>query len=175
MKHWLLQTIFVITFVLVAVIIDIIASTFLSFPFSKVNILFSALILLIVWKNQGYVVWFAFFSHFFLELFLSTPFGVVLFSSTISILLSYWMFRYLFTNRSVYAVATLSVVSLACYRILYIFLLMLIRLVNEGFTIPFKLTLVTMFWEILITASLTSVAYMIFSVSTKMFSTKLIR
>ena len=138
-------------------------SYILPYPFSKINLIFAILIIITIWRGTGQVVWFAFFAHFVVELFAASPFGVILFSSTISILLGYWLFKNFFTNRSWYAAIALSGIFILFYRLLYVFSLLLAKIFNENLYIPWRLIFSTFLWEELFTIILVALLYFILS------------
>jgi len=138
-------------------------SYILPYPWSKINILFTILIILLLWWNSGLVVWLTFFSHLFLELYTTTPYGVVLFSATTSILLGYWLYQNFFTNRSWYAAIALTTFTLILYRLIYIFLIAFLKLFKVVEFIPWQQISITFLWEFLFTTSAIAILYLIIS------------
>ena len=122
----------------------------LPFPWSKINIIFVLLIILLFWWDSGYIIWLAFFSHLLIELYTTTPFGVLLFSGTISFLLAFWFYRYFFTNRSWYAAATLGLLTILIYRALYFFGLLSYKVLGLTTILPWQNILLTSMWEIVL-------------------------
>lgn len=145
------------------VIIDIGLSYVLPYPWSKINLLFALLIILMLWRGSGWIVWVAFFTHLIIELYTASPFGVVLASSTLSILVSFWLYKHLFTNRSWYAAIALAAITLALFRSLYTAALLILRAFSVVKIIPWKLMLVTFAWEALLTISAVGIIYFIVS------------
>lgn len=121
----------------------------LPFPWSKINIIFVLLVVLLFWWDSGYIIWLAFFSHLLIELYTTTPFGVLLFSGTISFLLAFWFYRYFFTNRSWYAAAALGLLTLLIYRSLYFFGLLFCKIFGLTATLPWQNILLTSIWELI--------------------------
>jgi len=138
-------------------------SYILPFPYSKLNILFAVIIILMLWFDSGLIVWITFFSHLFIEVFSISPFGLILFSSTISILIAFWLYKHVFTNRSLVATVALASFTLLLYRSLYIVILIFIRLFNADLFISWPLLLVTFMWEFLFTIIIVTVLYLILS------------
>ncbi len=115
-----------IVFLLTLVIAHFFISYSFAFPYNTINIIFAALILFMVFSETGVIVWMSFFMHFCIELYSISPFGVILLSSTLSILFTYWLFQTVFTNRSWYSTIFLTFVSLFFYRFLSLLFLFLI-------------------------------------------------
>lgn len=144
-------------------------SLLLPYPLSKINIIFAILILVMLWSESGLVVWISFFIHFLIELFASTPFGVILFSGTISILIGFWLYRSLYTDRSWYAALTLCFTTLLLYRIFYLLGLFFSKTMIKDLYIPLKLIFITSGWEFLFTALFVAIFYFIMSKFTHKF------
>ncbi|PIZ95932.1 MAG: hypothetical protein COX81_00020 [Candidatus Magasanikbacteria bacterium CG_4_10_14_0_2_um_filter_37_12] len=160
MKNVLLFLAFFLIITIV-VVVHISLSYFLVSPFSKINAIFIFLILFIFWKESGWVVWISFMAHFFVELFSLMPFGILLVSSTISILITYWLYTEVFTNHSWYAGSLLCASSLVIFRSLYALILFL-----STFFVKVDITwgdlFVTFFTEILFTTITFIVIYFFF-------------
>ncbi len=138
-------------------------SYLLPYPFSKLNIMLAVLLLILLWKKDGTVVWIAFFTNFFIELYATTPFGIILFSSTISVLIGYWFYQLVFTDRSWYAAIGLTFFTLSCYRFLYLVLLFLASFFFPKISIPWQLIFPMIFWELLFTTLTVGLLYLIIS------------
>ncbi len=132
-------------------------------PFSNINIIFLILIIIMMARDSGLVVWISFFIHFFIELYSSTPFGLILFSGTIGILIIYWLYKNFFTNRSWYSAMTLSILALLLYRLLYVAILKLLQLFGLTDLVLEKSTFVTFGWEMIFTCLITGLTYFILS------------
>ena len=139
------------------------SSYILPYPWSKVNLILTALILVMMWRNTGLIVWIAFFAYFFIELYTTTPFGVVLFSGTISILLTYWLYKHWFTNRSWYSATALCFFSLTIFRLIYMVCLVLLGIFDLITFIPWTKIITTWLWEIALTLPLMAITYFILS------------
>jgi len=169
MPAWL-KFILVIFFLVLITSLHVGLVYLLPYPFSKINILFCFFILILLWKNSGTVVWMVFFSHFLIELFTVSPFGIILFSSVIAFLISYWLYQNVFTNRSWYAALALSVFTLIVYRIIFIILFFLSQFIGWQNNMPFGLIFITLLWELLTTTSVLMVVYFIISRFSKRLS-----
>ena len=160
--------------IILLVAINIGLSYILPFPYSKLNILFAIIILLMLWWNSGFIVWLSFFSHLFMELYTTTPFGVILFSSTISILFSYWLYKYIFTNRSILSTIALASFTLIIFRLIYTFLLIICKIFNIINDIPWKLISITFIWEFVTTLLFVIILYFILNKITHRFNMSVI-
>lgn len=99
--------------------------------------------------------------HVFLEFLSLFPFGVLLFSSTLSMVCSYWFFHSLFVNRSWHAALVLTGITLFFFRGLYIFGIIMFdsdQIRSENFWIHF---LQSVGWEMLLTTVCMGVIYFI--------------
>jgi hypothetical protein len=142
----------VIIFIALVVAVHIGFSYVIPYPFSKLNIIFLFLLLFLLLKNSGLILWVSFFSHFLLELYANTPFGIILFASTMSILCSIWLYRIVFTNRSWYTAIILTFIALLIYRFFYLLLFFIYTLFVEYINIYWSALFLVFFWEILITS-----------------------
>jgi cell shape-determining protein MreD len=149
-------------------------SYILPYPFSKLNLIFAVLILIMILAGKGSIVWVSFFSHFIIELFAASPFGVILISSTISILFTYWLFKNLFTNRSWYATITVTGIALILYRFFYIIGLFFAKASGAVSFVPWQFIISTAFWELLFTLTFVALAYLIISQFSKKLKNKII-
>ncbi len=123
----------------------------LPFPLSNFNIIFTVLILFMLFSQKGSVVWMAFFTHLCIELYSVSPFGIVLFSSTLSILFMFWLSQYFFTNRSWYSSIILTFLSLTLYRIFSFFIVYSVTFFNTKVSIPWYEFFILSGWEFLFT------------------------
>lgn len=147
---------------LVAVSVSMGAAYVLPYPWSKVNMLFIVLLLILAFRPQGTVVWMSFLAHFFLELYAITPFGVLLLSGTLSMLFTYWAYQYLFSNRSWWAMIAMSAFTLFVYRCVYMLALWIAYLIDPRVPITWSSIVITTSWEILFTTTLIAIVYFIF-------------
>jgi len=122
----------------------------LPYPFDHLNVLFLFFVSSIYWVGSGRIVWIAFILFFILELYTGTPFGLLLLIGPMSVLFSYWLFMYLFTNRSIFAAIGLLIISLATYRGLYLLGLFVFSFFQD-ISISIILIFVTFCWEALFT------------------------
>ncbi|KKW42511.1 MAG: hypothetical protein UY92_C0006G0072 [Candidatus Magasanikbacteria bacterium GW2011_GWA2_56_11] len=142
-----------------AVALQIGAVPVLPFPWSAANLVLLFLILLIMITDSGAAVWWAFFMHFALELYATTPFGVLLFSGTMTAALLYVLYRTLVTNRTALSALALAACGLIFYRCVYIILVAVFgeTLVWPGERLGWLIS--AYFIELAITAALTIVSF----------------
>ena len=125
----------------------------LPYPYDKINVLFIYLVFYLLWTKSGSVVWVAFLTHIFIEVFPSSAFGVTLLSSSLAFLLSYWLSTYYITNKKWYGATTLTIFTLFMYRILYsIFLFLAQRFDSHSVQMEWKELWQLGMWEIALTS-----------------------
>ena len=143
---------------------------FLPSPWNNINIIFSAVIISIIGWESGVSIWLACLLHFFMELYSISPFGLILLPSTLSIIFAYWLYTFIFTNRSWTSAMALVVLALIVYRILYTLTFVILEYFNKGFNIAWKTLLVNYFWELALTSIMTGLMVFIFSKIWKRFN-----
>lgn len=167
--EFLTRTIATIISLIFLAALNIVVSYIVPYPWSKINIIFLILIILMMWRETGLVIWISFFSYFIIELYSATPFGVFLFSSTLSILFTFWLYKNFFTNRSWYSTMALCGFALLFYRSIYIFLLIILNSFNFINLIPWKMLWATFIWEFIFTVPASGIIYFILSKFFKSF------
>lgn len=135
----------------------------LPFPWSKINIILTLLVVLMFWWDSGFIIWLAFFSHLIIELYTTAPFGVLLTSGTLSVLFAFWLYKYLFTNRSWYAAGALGLLTIIIYRVIYITTMSLLNFFGLTQTLPWQNIFQTLAWELFF--SVPAIALLFFIVS----------
>ncbi len=159
MRKWL-QLLFVILVTICILFFHFIIVYTLPYPYDKINILFIYLVFYLLWIQSGSVVWVAFLTHIFLEAFPSSAFGVTLLSSSLSMLISYWLSLYYITNKKWYSASILMVLTLFCYRIFYSIFLFFAEKVGDG-TLDIEWSEIWQLglWEILVTSVMFTILY----------------
>ena len=132
----------------------------LPYPFNKVNVLFAVLSILVLLKDSGRIVWLAFLVHFLIDLYTVTPFGVVLSSGTVAFLMMYWLYRSLFTNRTIGAVLSITAIGLTIYRLLYSLLFALTVQFGASAAISWQPLFIIYVWEMIFTLLITGIFYL---------------
>lgn len=146
-------------FLLFLVIAHFFLSYTLPFPFNTLNIIFASLVLYMVFSESGSVVWMAFFTHFCIELYSVSSFGIILLSSTLSILFTYWFFQFVFTKKSWYSIPFVAFLSLALYRAISLLLLVLIGFITKDTAIPWGSIFILAAWELFFTELVVMIGY----------------
>lgn len=116
----LLRIILAIVGLIMVVCGQFLTTYLLPTPLDNFNVIFFILILYLIFRESGLVVYLALAAHFAVELYTVTPFGIVLYAGTISFLLGYWLYRSVFTNKSWYSAIILSSIMLVAFRFLYL-------------------------------------------------------
>ncbi|OGH73246.1 MAG: hypothetical protein A3C90_03955 [Candidatus Magasanikbacteria bacterium RIFCSPHIGHO2_02_FULL_51_14] len=146
-----------------ALILHIGAAYVLPYPYAYVNALFAILILFLLLSENGAVVWMAFCALFIVELYAtSAPFGAHLFAGTISMLLGYWLYQYMLTNRSWYSGIALTVMVLAMYRLLYSAVILARQMFGSAAALPWPQLAASFAWELALTSFVVGIASLIF-------------
>ena len=132
-------------------------------PWNNINIIFLVVILFVIGWESSASLWLSFLLHFFLELYSITPFGLILFPSSLSIMFAYWLYITIFTNKSWYSAVALTAVTLLFYRILYTLIFITTEFWNGNFHIFWPSLLTSYFWEIILTSLVMGIIVFIFS------------
>ncbi len=105
-------------------------------PWNSINIIFYAIIISIIGWGSGISIWLSCLLHFFMELYSVSPFGLILLPGTISIIFAYWLYTFIFTNRSWYTAVALAAIAIISYRILHAFLFIFVEYFDHGLNFP---------------------------------------
>lgn len=146
-----------------------IISYFLPSPWNNINIFFLAIIIYIMGWESGLSIWFSCFLHFFLEIYSISHFGMILLPSTISVIFAYWLYIFIFTNRSWTSGIALTAITLIIYRFLYVLAFLLLEYLNKGSNILWPAFFMRYVWEIVITSIFAGIIVFIFSKIWKRF------
>lgn len=129
-------------------------------PISNINVIFLFLIMWLFFKPSGITVWFAFFSFFIIDLLSVSPFGISLFSGTFAMLSIYWLYKFIFSSKSVFSVTLLSLLAIGIYRFLFI-IIYSSTLIIAAKDVPFQQMSVTALREAVITSVVVAGVYML--------------
>lgn len=146
MKNWWKVLIFLF-FICLLVILAIGVSYILPMPFAAANLTFAAAIIFLYIRENGMVIWIIFLSHFLMEMYAFSPFGIMLSTSTISMLLGYWLFKYILTNRNWYSAAILTAITVLIYRVTYSVLLLFYAFFTQTVSLPWSAIISVFLWE----------------------------
>ena len=145
-------------------------SYLLPWPLNNINIIFSAVIISIIGWESGASIWLAVLLHFFIELYSISAFGLILLPSAIGIIFAYWLYIFIFTNRSWTSAIALVAIAITVYRILHTGVFIMVENFNKGFNIDWHALLIPYFWELSFTSALTGLMVFIFSKIWKRFN-----
>lgn len=160
MFKFFLRFITLFLFLIATVTIHLIVVYIFPFPWNTINSVFLILLLYFLSTESGRVVWLAFLAHFFLELYPVQNFGVVLIPAVLSFLISYWLYRSFFTNKSVFTTALLMAILLFSYRLFYT---LAIIFTKQTFSLPWSSMLLIYFFEFILTVGFTTLLFVIFT------------
>ncbi|PIR74495.1 MAG: hypothetical protein COU35_02340 [Candidatus Magasanikbacteria bacterium CG10_big_fil_rev_8_21_14_0_10_47_10] len=145
-------------FLVAITVLHIGLSYLLPHPWNNMNILISTLMLFLVFTESPVVVWMTMAVFYVIELYAIIPFGIHIFSATMSTLLSLWAYRYVVTGRRWYSTLALTAFAILVYRITYTILLV----ATSQAAIPFSAygdLSIQYAWEMLLTSLLTIFLY----------------
>ena len=133
----------------------------LPFPFNHINVVLIVFLWLIIYSGSARVLWLALPLAFLLELFVSFPFGLTSSALIITLMIMYWILRNIFTNRSLFIVFFAGFLGIAIFRFSFLMILLLINLFNPGFTLSWPEVLTNIFYEVILTAALFFLIYLL--------------
>lgn len=139
------------------------ASYLLPAPWNNINIIFVAVIISIIGWESGVSIWLSCLLNFFIELYSISPFGLILLPSTISVIFAYWLYVFIFTNRSWGSAIVITAMTIITYRVLYTLTFIILEYFNKGFNISWKAIFVHYLWELALTSLVTGLIIFIFS------------
>lgn len=146
-RNHLLGTLVLFLLAFLVVILHISLVPFFPYPLNKINLISLYVVIILLVTESGRAVWLSFVPYFLIELFSVTPFGVVLYSGTISALVSYWLYKSIFTNRSILTTMSLLAISVFVYRFLYSALLFTVNYFDEKEGMIYSLPASSYAWE----------------------------
>ncbi len=89
-------------------------------PLSFLHVGTISIIMYILLKERGRVIWYMFIYYFVQEiLFPGDIYGAVLFAGTMSAIIAYWSHKFILTNRSIYTGLSLGILTLVSYRLVW--------------------------------------------------------
>lgn len=158
----LFRLLILILLTLFVVVIHFTIAYTLPYPYDKINILFIYLLFYLLWMQTGSVVWVAFLTHIFIEVFPNSAFGVTLLSSSLACVFSYWLFAYYITNKKWYSASVLMIFTLLCYRIFYSFFLFIAQRIGQNTrSVEWRELWQLSLWEIALTSIVFTLLYLL--------------
>jgi len=133
------------------------------YPFEHINLIFAFLFLYLLADDSGTVLWYGLFLGVFLELFVSSTFGVTLLALFFCLLSTRWLLTYFLTNRSFYIIALAAALSMFTYRIYFLGLNSFTNFFFKRNFLYTSRTAADYAYEIALTALFTMLAYMLIS------------
>ena len=129
-------------------------------PIIHLNILLTTAVLIITLRESGFSICLTFVTHFFMELYSTTPYGLVLSISTLSVLLCLWAYRHFFTNSSWYTVLALSILLILFYQTALTISLIIVGTYDQFWKqLPYQ----HIFWEMVITSMVNIILFFVLS------------
>lgn len=92
---------------------------------SNLNLVLVFLIFILGFSNFNFAASWAVGVGFLLEVFSFLPFGVYLFSLSLTIIIANWLLNYFFTNRSLYSFLALTGIATIVYKLIMYFLILI--------------------------------------------------
>ena len=90
-----------------------------SYSYFSLNVYFVFLTFYLLLSGSGSVVWYAFLVFYIFEHYSSSPFGAILLSGVLTTLVTYFLYRNIFTNRSWYSAGILTALSVLIYWVCF--------------------------------------------------------
>lgn len=106
----------------------------LPFPFNQINTAFLTLMWLVVYRNDSQMLWMALGVTFLMNIFSSSPFGLLSISVITALLAVRKLFFVVFTNYSWYNVLLLGLVGYIFYKTMLYLTFVCLSILNRSFT-----------------------------------------
>ena len=134
----------------------------LPYPLSAINIILLTSVVYFLYKEQKGIFWFSALFHFFLELYSIHLFGLLILSSSVALLVFFWVYKQVFTNTSWYAVSILIFFVVGVYKLVYGVLFYLQKIFfSSGQSLLFSEYIVSSIQEMMCTAIAGGVVYVL--------------
>jgi len=159
---YLVKFIFALLLISSLVFLHFIIIYLLPTPFSFLNIFVVATFLLFLIFESGFVIWIIIFSLFIIEHYNPTAtFGILMFSGSFSTLISFWLYRFVFTNRSWYAGVTLTAIYLFIFRLLYCLISLFLVKIGTISSLNWSGLMIYFLWEFVFTCTTVGIIFFI--------------
>lgn len=106
-------------------------SMLLPHPVSSINTVFIGFVFILLFWEPSVVVWVALITSYLIELYSTTPFGIVLFSVTAAAVCMLWVYNYVFTNKTYFTAGALIFSSLIIYRFIFVLLIFILETIGS--------------------------------------------
>jgi len=107
-----------VSFIFFALALHIIVQFLLPVPLSHIHVILLLAMFMMLRYDSGRVVWLGFFSYLALDMLSPPQFGVILMSGTLSILFTFWLYKYVVHTRGWYTGTLLTLISILIYHAL---------------------------------------------------------
>ncbi|HNU95897.1 MAG TPA: hypothetical protein PKH95_00620 [Candidatus Magasanikbacteria bacterium] len=144
----------------------------LPYPFDHINIIFAFLFLFLLMEKIEQTLWYALIFGLWLELFVSSSFGVTLISLYFCLLTTVWLLTYFLTNRSFYIVTLAAAASMFIYRIYFLGLNSIFNFFIKKNFLYTSRTIADYAYEMALTALFVMVTFLFLSVWLKKLNPK---
>ena len=133
----------------------------LPVPFRNISVPLIALSLgLLIWKSGG-IVWYAAVLYAVLDWYTATPYGLVLYSGTLAMLVVVWLYRGIITNQGILAAALVTAALTSVFNIFYALGRGLLSVFTDTVNFPGAAWLTTYVSQLVITVLAAVVVYLI--------------
>ena len=164
------------TFLLATVfILHIWVNNVLPYPFDHINLIFVFLFIYLLMGKNVSALWYALIFGLFLELFVSSSFGITLAALFFCVLSISWLLTYFLTNRSFYIVTLAGATGLFIYRVYFLALNSLANFFFKKSFLYTSRTAADYAYETALTALLIMVVYLFLSRYVKKLNPKYVR
>ncbi len=136
---------------------------FFPFPFNQINIIIASLIFLSTINQSKKIIWLGLVVSYLSGLLSSTPFGIGMVATLISILAINWFQLNILTNRSGYMVFLSLLLGVAIYRILFVFFLAVNNYFSHNPALLYGEIIINAGWEILLSSVFVFLFYLLSS------------
>lgn len=134
MFHYLRRSIFFLLALALIFVAHTAVSYLLPFPFNQINVAFLSLMWLVVYRNDSHMLWLALGITILIDVFSSSPFGLLSASVIIALVSVRRLFFVVFTNYSWYNVLLLGLVGYVFYKIMIYLSFIILAIFTRSFT-----------------------------------------
>ncbi|MEK7123349.1 MAG: hypothetical protein AAB851_00460, partial [Patescibacteria group bacterium] len=142
-----------------AVILHFGLASVFAYTINKINLVVLFVIIVLLITESGRTVWIGFTAYFFMELFSLAPFGAALYSGTISALISFWLYKTVFANRTILTTVALTAIFILIYRSQYSAIIYAVCRFSGDIETTFFSQFASYGWELAITAVAAGLAH----------------
>jgi cell shape-determining protein MreD len=153
--------------VIATVILQVSFLTTWPSPINGLNLVLSLVIFLVIIMDQKSALVWALVGGFLLELFSGLPFGATSISLLLTVLLTDFLFKNFFTNRSLYSLLILGYLGSVCYHLSSLTIITTILLIsNQSFSLVYVGFFEMLFWRPFLNMIILTVIFYSYHLST---------